>query len=376
MQKKRWSILFIMMLSLLLIASACGGGSNGGSGQTGQTPSSANTGSSSSDQTGQNQDNGSTADAAKKINAVYYVNSTLGDKSFFDSAQAGMEKAAAELGISFKTVEGGVNPSDWASGLEAVVAGGNYNVVVVGTSQMIDVTKELAERYPDIKFIFFDSLIEGVPNIYSMLYSQSEGSFLAGAFAAMVTTSTELEKANPEKVIGFVGGMDIPIINDFLYGYEQGAQYVDPEVKVVASYVGDFVNAPKAKELAMAQIDSQKADIIFNVASAAGLGTLEGASEKGVYSIGVDGNQNPLYPGSVLTSMLKDVGQSIYRAFDLMIKDELPFGTGEVLGIKEGAIGLAKDELYEQYVPQSIKDKMIEIEQKVASGEIKVESAL
>jgi basic membrane protein A len=367
MQKSKMGIIALVM-SLVLVLAACGGSGKNNGGTTNSEPPASTS-----------SDNGA-KDAApaggEQIKAVYYVNSTLGDKSFFDSAQAGMERAVAELGISSKTVEGGINPSDWAAGLEAVVASGNYNVVVVGTSQMIDVTKELAARYPDIKFIFFDSLIEGVPNIYSMLYSQSEGSFLAGAFAAMVTTSTELDNANPDKVVGFVGGMDIPIINDFLSGYEQGAKYVDPDVKVVASYVGDFTSAPKAKELAMAQIDSQKADIIFNVAAGAGLGTLEGANEKGVYSIGVDSNQNPLYPGSVLTSMLKNVDQSIYRAFDLMIKGELPFGTGEVLGMKEGAVGLAKDELYEQYVPQSIKDRMIEIEQKLANGEITVESAL
>lgn len=369
MRKRKTGMLMMLVLSIVLILSACGGGSDK---NTDEKPNSTPPASSPAE----NDADDSTPAAGEQIKAVYYVNSTLGDKSFFDSAQAGMEKAVAEFKISSKTVEGGINPSDWASGLEAVVASGDYNVVVVGTSQMVDVTKELAERYPEIKFIFFDSIIEGVPNVYSMLYSQSEGSFLAGAFAALVTTSTELDKANADKVIGFVGGMDIPIINDFLSGYEQGAHYVDPDVKVVASYVGDFSNAPKAKELALAQIDSQKADIIFNVAAAAGLGTLEAANERGVYSIGVDSNQNPLYPGSVLTSMLKNVDQSIYRAFDLMIKGELPFGTGEVLGMKEGAVGLAKDELYEQYVPQSIKDKLTEIEQKLANGEITVESAL
>jgi len=310
------------------------------------------------------------------INAVYYVNATLGDKSFFDSAQAGMERAAKELGIKFKTIEGGNNSADWASGLEAVVAGGKYNVVVVGTSQMIDVTKDLAGRYPDIKFIFFDDLIQDVPNVYSMLYSQSEGSFLAGAFAALVTTNTELKGANPDKTIGFVGGMDIPIINDFKSGYEQGAHYVDKDVKIVASYIGDFVNAPKGKELGLAQINSQKADIVFAVASAGGLGTLEGASEKGVYAIGVDSNQNPLYPGTVLTSMMKNVDQSIFRAFDLMLKGELKLGGGEVLGIKEGGVGLAQDELYEKNVPQSIKNRMKDIGDKLAKGEIQVKSSL
>lgn len=362
MKFKKFSMIGVIVLSIALVLAGCGKNNNNGPAASPSASSPA--------------PSGSAPAGGADINAVYYVNSTLGDKSFFDSAQAGMEKASKELGIKFKTVEGGSNSADWASGLESVVASGKYNVVVVGTSQMIDVTKDLAGRYPDIKFIFFDDLVEGVPNIYSMLYSQSEGSFLAGAFAAMVTTNTELKGANPEKVVGFVGGMNIPIINDFKSGYEQGAHYVDKDVKVVASYVGDFVNAPKGKELGLAQINSQKADIVFGVASAAGLGTLEGANEKGVYAIGVDGNQNPLYPGTVLTSMMKNVDQSIFRAFDLMIKGELKFGTGETLGIKEGGVGLAKDDLYEKHVPQSIKDKMKEIEDKLAKGEITVKSSL
>jgi len=311
-----------------------------------------------------------------KIKVAFYVNGLLGDKGFFDSAQRGLEQAERELGIELKTVEGGYNQADWAAGLEQLVSSGDYDVIVVGTSQMKDITIEIANRYTDQKFIYYDETIEDVPNIYSMLYSQSEGSFLAGAFAALVTTSTELENANPDKVIGFVGGMDIPIINDFLSGYEQGAKYVDPDVKVVTSYVGDFENAPKAKEFGLSQFNSQKADISFNVAGGAGLGLLEAANEAGKYAIGVDSNQNPLYPGVVLSSMLKNIDHSLVRALDLHIKGELEYGKTEVLGIPEEGVGLAKDDLYEQHVPQSIKDKMKEIEEKVSKGEIKVDSIL
>jgi basic membrane protein A len=325
---------------------------------------------------GSSAENSGAAPSGGSIKAVYYVNGTLGDKGFFDSAEAGMQKAAKELGIKTKTVEGGNNQADWAAGLESLVAGGDYNTVVIGTSQMVDLVKELAAKYKDVKFIFFDDVIKDMPNVYSMLYSQSEGSFLAGAFGALVTTSTELQGANPEKVIGFVGGTDEPIINDFKAGYEQGAKYIDPDVKVVASYVGDYANAPKGKELTLAQINSQKVDIAFNVAGGAGLGLLEAANEKGVYSIGVDANQNSLYPGSVLTSMLKNIDQSVFRAFELMNKGELKFGVNEVLGLKEGGVGLAKDDLYDKHVPQSIKDKMKEIEDKLSKGEIKVDSIL
>lgn len=358
MKRTKRGIISILLLAMVVLVSACGNNNSNGN----NAASSSNTAS-------------STEETKSPYSVLYYINGTLGDKSFYDSAQAGLDRAVVDFGITAKTIEGGTNSADWPSGLASALSTGKYNVVITGTSQMADITKELAAQYPDIQFIFFDDLIEGTSNIYSMLYAQSEGAFLAGAFAALATTSTELSNANADKTVGFVGGMDIPIINDFRTGFEQGAAYVDPEVKVIASYVGDFSSAPKAKEIALSQINSQNVDIIFNVASGAGLGTLEAANEKGVYSIGVDSNQNTLYPGSVLTSMLKNVDNTVYRAIDLMIKGFVP-QTGEVLGMEEDAVGLAKDELYDQYVPQSIKDKMAEIEAKLANGEIVVESTL
>ncbi|OPH56613.1 BMP family ABC transporter substrate-binding protein [Paenibacillus ferrarius] len=316
------------------------------------------------------------AATTKKINAAYFVNGTLGDKGFFDSAQRGVKQASETLGMDVKTVEGGTNQADWPAGLESLASSGKYDVIVLGTSQMTDIIKDVAKRYEKQKFIFFDEAITGLPNVYSMTYSQNEGSFMAGAFAALVTTSTELKGANPEKVIGFIGGMDIPIINDFKAGYEQGAKYVDPAISVVASYVGDFANAPKGKELALAQYNSQKVDIAFNVAGGAGLGLLEAGNSLGKYSIGVDSNQNGLYPGSVLTSMVKSIDNSVLRALTLFSQDRLGFGKNEVLGIKEGGVGLAKDDLYNKNVPKAIQDKIMQIEDKLNKGEIKVQTTL
>lgn len=310
--------------------------------------------------------------SSDKLSLGYYVNGNLGDSGFFDSAKAGLDRVEAELGMTVKTVQGGTNQSDWPVGLESMVSSAKYDAIVVGTSQMKDITIDLAKRYPKQKFIYFDETIVDIPNIYSVKYNQREGSFLAGAFAALVTTSTELKAANPEKVVGFVGGMDIPIINDFKAGYEQGAQFVDPEVKVIASFVGDFINAPKGKELALAQYKSQNADIVFNVAGPAGIGVLEAGKDVGKYSIGVNSNQNNIQPGSVLTSMLKNVDNSIYRAAALLRKGELKFGINEALGFNEGGVGLATDDLYKKHVPQSIQDKVEDIRKKLVTGEIKV----
>lgn len=346
----------IVLMVLAIVLAGCG--SAGGNTSGGKSP-----------------DQGK-ADSGEKLKVAYYVNGTLGDKAFYDSAQRGMGRIKNELGVETKTIEGGTNQADWPAGFESLVSSGKYDIVITGTFQMYDTMIDVASRYPDQKFIFFDGSIPDLPNVYSMSYSQSEGSFLAGAFAALATTSTELKGANPDKVIGFIGGQDIPIINDFKAGYEQGAHYIDKDVKIVASYVGDFFNAPKGKELALAQYNLQKADIAFNVASAAGLGLLEASKEAGKYAIGVDSNQNELYPGSVLTSMMKNIDASIFRAIDLHQKGELTFGSSEVLGLKETGVGLAKDDLYEEHVPKAIKDKMIEIEQKLMNGEIKVESIL
>lgn len=360
----KWMLTVVLVLMMSILA-ACGG-NNGGSNNEGGSNNNGAAGTT-------NNDNQPEEDV---LSVGYYVNATLGDKSFFDSAQRGIEQAEEELGYEIKTIEGGTNQADWAAGLESMVASKQYDIILAGTSQMTEIVTDVARRYPDQNFIFFDNAIEDLPNVYSMIYSQSEGSFLAGAFAGLVTTSTELESANEDKMIGFVGGMDIPIVNDFKAGYEQGAKYIDPEIEVVSSFIGDFEDAPKAKELALAQYNSQNVDIVFQVAAAAGLGVLEAGSEQGLYTIGVDSNQNSLYPGSVLTSMMKNIDASVFRALEMYKEGTLPFGEVEVLGIEDNGVGLAKDELYEEYVPQSIIDRMVEIEEKVRNGEITVESIL
>ncbi|HBZ09653.1 MAG TPA: BMP family ABC transporter substrate-binding protein [Bacillus bacterium] len=349
------TLLISIFVSIMLILAACGGNKSSG------------------DKGGGNGDGD--GKSGGKLSVGYYVNATLGDKSFFDSVKRGVDKAEKELGYEVKTIEGGTNQGDWHAGIESMVSSGKYDVILVGTSQTVEMVDELAQKYPDQKFIFFDDVVDQ-PNVYSMTYSQSEGSFLAGAFAGLVTINEELEGANPEKVIGFVGGMDIPIINDFKSGYEQGAHYVDKDIKVVSSIIGNFADAPKAKELTLSQINSQKADVVYQVAAAAGLGVLEAANEKGVYSIGVDSNQNDIHPGSVLTSMMKNLDSSTFRALELFQGGELPFGTHEELGVKEEGVGLAQDDLYNEHVPQSIRDQMEDITKKLADGEIEVKSTL
>lgn len=329
---------------------------------------------------------GATSEQTKgpaKLKIVNYINGTLGDKSFFDSANRGLQMMIKDLGVEGKTIEGGYDPAKWEPDVEQL-AEGDWDIIILGTWQMVEICEKVARKHPEKKFIIYDTSVDyskgDLKNVYSILYKQNEGSFLVGALAAMVTTSN-LQYANKDKVIGFLGGMDIPVINDFKVGYEQGAKYIDPDVKVLVSYAGSFNDPAKGKELIMAQYD-QGADIAFNVAGETGLGLLDAAKEKKRYAIGVDSDQYLLYKDKdpekasfIVTSMKKNVDLSLYRAVKLYKDGKLPLGQAEALGIKENGVGVADNENYEKIIPEEFRNKIKEIEQKIISGEIKVATA-
>lgn len=320
----------------------------------------------------------------KPMKVVLLINGNLGDKSFFDSANAGIEAAKKELGIEAKVIEMGNDPSKWEPTL-ADVSEQKWDLIIAGTWQMTENLQKIAPKYPSNKYVIFDTAVDykaaKLDNVYSILYKQNEGSYLAGALAAMVTTS-KMPLANDKKTIGFLGGMDIPVINDFLVGYIQGAKSVEPGIKVAVSYVGDFANPAKGKEMALAQYE-QGADIGFNVAGETGLGQLDAAKEKKRYAIGVDSDQALLFKSSdpakaelIVTSMLKRVDNSLLRAIKLFKEGKLPFGQAENLGLKEEAVGLADNEFYQKLVSDDFRKKLDEVKAKIVKGEIAVDSAI
>lgn len=328
---------------------------------------------------------GEEAEDGDQLRVVLYVNGTLGDQSFFDSAHRGMQRAIDEFDIVGRTVEGGWDPANWQPDI-AQLAEGNWDIVIAGTWQLAEYVAEIAPEHPDKQFITYDTAVNfdqgNLDNVYSILYSQNEGSFLAGALAAMLTTRSDMDRINEEKVIGFVGGQDIPVINDFRVGYEQGARYIDPEVQVLATYVGSFSDPARGKELGLAQIE-QGADIVFGVASESGLGVIEAAHERSHYAIGVDSDQYQLLretdeqeARAIVTSMMKNVDNSIYRAIRLHREGELPYGEAEVLGLQENGVGLARNENFDRIVPDEVVERIDELIEQVENGEIQVESAL
>jgi basic membrane protein A len=249
---------------------------------------------------------------------------------------------------------------------------------------MVDNIAKVAPQFPDKKYVIFDTTLDYTKapyeNVYSITYKQNEGSYLAGALAALVTTS-DMPKANPEKIIGFLGGQDQDVINDFLVGYIEGAKAVVPDIKVAISYVNSFTDPAKGKEMSLAQYD-MGADIGFNVAGGSGLGQLDAAKEKDRYAIGVDSDQAMLFKDTdpekanlTLTSMLKRIDNSLFRAVEMFLEGTCPFGSAENLGMEADAVGLSENEFYAANVPQEIKDKIVELKAKLMSGEIKVSTA-
>ena len=316
------------------------------------------------------------------------INGVLGDKSFFDSAQRGMDRLIDEgYNVEVNTIELGVDPANWESGLSDAMADvDNYDVLIVGTFQMGEFLAKRVHLYPDKYFIFYDDsvayddpeyCVDGCTNVYSVQYAQNEGSFLAGVYAAAITTSG-IEGVNDDAIIGVIGGQDIPVINDFIVGYEQGACLVNPDVDVIVQYAGGWNDPAKGKEITLAMYE-QKADIVFQVAGGTGVGVFEAAQEQGHYAIGVDSDQatiiadtDPDQAKHILTSMMKNVDNSLFRAIDLHLKGELPYGSAEVLGVSEGGVGLAMNDIYYEYTPENILDLMDAITEKLEAGEVTV----
>jgi basic membrane protein A len=252
----------------------------------------------------------------------------------------------------------------------------DVDVLIVGSSDLMEVMLSAAVDYPEKTFIMFDNPVDftagDYPNVYAVQYKQNEGSYLAGLYAGLMSETG---------MIGAVGGMDIPVINDFMVGYVQGAGEAGiPAENVLIQYAGSWSDPAKGKELALTMYQ-QGADVVFQVAGGTGEGVFYAAQESGNWAIGVDSDQyaieketNPELADTILTSMLKNVDNSLYRALSMFFDGTLPLGSNEVLGIAEGGVGLAYNDYYESMTPQDVKDTIAATQEKVTAGEIVIET--
>ena len=232
------------------------------------------------------------AEEGKVYNVAYLVNGNLGDKSFFDSAEAGLAQLKADGRIDYVTIEMGGTDEDqpkWLSTLYDVSESGEYDLVICGTYQMPDYLKEVATQYPDQLYAIFDdtTYVGENKNVVNLSYRQNDMGYLVGVYAACMTVDTNVANINEDAVVGFVGGVDSPVINDFLIGFIEGAQSVNPDIKVDTRYTNDYVDTAIAKEYGLSMINDNKCDIIWGVAGNAGNGAAEAALELGIAEGGV-----------------------------------------------------------------------------------------
>ena len=310
----------------------------------------------------------------KPLKVALVLSGYLGDKSFNDGSYACLVKAKEDFGIELKVLESNV-PADWESNFVAMAAAG-YDLVIGNSTQFQDIIAKHAPEFPNVKFGIIDGVVKA-PNVMSAVFAQNEGSFLAGAAAAIFATKTNVPGVRGHKIIGWVGGMDIPVLHDFLVGYEQGAKYIDPSMTVLVSFAGTFNDPLKGKELTLAQYN-QGADIVMNVASNTGNGILEAAKEANKYAIGVDLDQDAIYPGHILTSMMKRVDRASYLMVEAVAKNTFQGGEILTMNIANGGVALTdmsvmKKALGDKF-PADIPVKIRQLTEDVKSGKIKVNS--
>lgn len=297
------------------------------------------------------------AGAAHAEPAVVYDMGGKFDKSFNQAGYDGAERWKKESGKAYLEFEI-ANPTQREQAMRRMAERGADPIVGIGFSQGSTVEKT-AKAYPKLKFAIIDSVVD-LPNVQSIVFKEHEGSFLVGMMAALASKTGK---------VGFVGGMDIPLIRRFQCGYEQGAKYVNPKIEVTGNMTGTTPAAwgdpARGAELAKAQF-AKGVDVVFAAAGGTGSGVYQAAKDSGKLAIGVDSNQNHLHPGTMLTSMVKRVDVAVYNAF----KGITPGMTS--LGLKEGGVDYAMDEHNAKLVSADMKKKVDAAKADIISGKIQV----
>ncbi|NOT64268.1 MAG: BMP family ABC transporter substrate-binding protein [Acidobacteria bacterium] len=304
-------------------------------------------------------------DKKTKVGIVFDIGGK-DDRSFNAAAYQGMLRAKKELPIVYRDVEPG-DPTSIEPALRAFAQYGYSLVTGVGFAQG-PILEQVAQDYPQLHFVIIDSVVEA-PNVASLLFKEHEGSFLVGMIAAATSKTGKL---------GFVGGMDIPLIHKFATGYAEGAKYLNPNIQVSENYVGitdaAWNNPGKGRELANSQYE-QGADVIFAAAGNSGLGVFDAAESYKRFAIGVDANQNWVKPGFILTSMIKRIDNAVYS----VVKDETEGkfkGGVRVFGLDNDGVGYALDEYNKALIPAAVLEKVEQAKRDIIAGKIKVTDAM
>ena len=294
---------------------------------------------------------------------MVYPSDCVGDSSYCDSFHIGVRTAEAEIGISLTELDG--MESDPAA-TEMILREAAQNSVLVLTAgyQMGAPLARVASEFPDVKFAIFDVVLDG-PNVASINYKANEGSFLVGAIAALKSESGK---------IGYIGGADVPLLHEFEAGYVAGIRAINQEAEIAIEYISEneagFSQPDRAKEIALAQYESG-ADVIYVAAGRSGQGVLEAAQEQGKYVIWVDSNGNHLAPGTVLTSMVKELSASVERIISETADGNFMAGV-RYLGLEDGGVSYAVDEHNHSLLSDEILESVESLKAQIIAGEIDV----
>ncbi len=324
------------------------------------------------------------AEGSDPLKVVYLVNGSLGDKGFFDSAASGIKMMEEKLGAETKIVEMGRDETSY-EGNYLDVSEQDWDMIISGTFSVSELAQQIASEFPEKDYLIFDCTVdrsvvtEG--NMMGVAYYSNQGAFLAGALAAKMLESGDARIDASQKTLGFVGSMDTAGINDFLVGYLEGVKYIDPEIKVLTSYVGSFEDVPKCTEMTT-QLYNQGAQIVYAPASQSIMGAATAAADADKYLIACDQDlyaqlsaDKPELADTILSTSLKNIGESLFTAVEGWVNGTMTTDTDYTLGLDSGAVGLAKNENYEKIVPAEIAAEMEDIEAKIISGEIAVSTA-
>jgi len=309
---------------------------------------------------------------AEDYKAALLIPGSLGDKSFFDASYQAVGLLEEEYGMDVDYVECGTDASKYYPAYVDLCQGG-YDLILTVSSNGDDALIQIAEEYPDQKFISLDGELDDIPsNVYIIAPKNNEMSYLAGAVAAL--KAQELG----DKTIGFVGGMDIPGINEFLVGYIEGAQQIMPDIQVQSSYVGSFTDTAKGKENGLLLYNSG-ISVVFTAAGQSGIGVLDAAVQTGNYVIGVDSDQaealkdsQPEMANVVITSAIKNIPENALYIVQKAMDGEVNYGKKEYYGLKEGAVGLAENEFYQKLMSEEDRQTISDLKEKVMNGEVEL----
>ena len=283
----------------------------------------------------------------------------INDQSYNQSAWEGLERAKKELGIEIKYLES-KQDSDYATNVETL-ADEEVDLIIGVGSKLADTIKDAAENYPDQKFAIIDETYDEIPsNVKSVLFESEQASYLVGLIAG---------KMSETKNVGFIGGLDIPVINTFKYGYMAGVKAADANCEIQAQYANSFNDQAKGKAITN-QMISKGADVVFTAAGDVGTGSMEAIKEANKYGIGVDRDQSDLAPQNILTSAIKRVDVGMYETVKELVEGKFQGGTSTTYGLEQNGIGIA--DTTSNLVPQDVLDFVNEKIEELKAGKISV----